>query len=265
MSASSNGHGPWLQLGSLKRFEWNSLDVQVERLPPALQELRIVHLTDLHVGRRWFKAYDQLIERLDASPPDLILFTGDFVDHVYDHRPALPILEKLLTRLRARLGVYAVTGNHDGDLLGPRLPRWGVSLLNGRYERLESEQGSMELIGLAGVKRRMFDPHLMAGLPPRQPGVPRIVLGHFPDQVRLIEPLGADVMLAGHTHGGQICLPNQRALISHDSLPKHMARGCHRVGQTLLVVNRGFGMTRWPVRLFCPAEVIELNLTAAGI
>jgi predicted MPP superfamily phosphohydrolase len=123
----------------------------------------------------------------------------------------------------------------------------------------------MELIGLAGVKRRMFDPHFMAGLPPRQPGVPRIVLGHFPDQVRLIEPLGADVMLAGHTHGGQICLPNQRALISHDSLPKHMARGCHRVGQTLLVVNRGFGMTRWPVRLFCPAEVIELNLTAAGI
>jgi uncharacterized protein len=265
MSATSNGHGPWLQLGTLNGFEWNRLDLRVDGLPQALQNLRIIHLTDLHIGRRWFKAYDRLIERLSGDPPDLILFTGDFVDHVFDHRPALPIVERLLTQLKARLGVYAVTGNHDGDLLGPQLPRWGVGVLNGRYERLESHEASIELIGLAGVRRRMFDPSFVAGLPQRQLGVPRVVLCHFPDQVSLIHPLHADVMLSGHTHGGQVCLPNRRALISHDSLPKKMARGTHRVGETLLVVNRGFGMTRWPVRVFCPAEVIELRLTGAEI
>jgi predicted MPP superfamily phosphohydrolase len=264
MSHTSNGRGPWLQIGSLHGFEWNRLDVTVEQLPARLQNLRIVHLTDLHVGRRWFAAYDHLIARLSADIPDLILFTGDFVDHVLDHRPALPILERLLTQLRSRLGIYAVTGNHDGDLLGPRLPRWGVHLLNGRYERLESEHASIELIGLPGVRRRNFDPEFVAGVPARQQAVPRIVLAHFPDQVALIGPLAPDVMLSGHTHGGQICLPNRRALITHDTLPKHMAHGCHRFGRTLLVVNRGFGMTRWPIRIFCPAEVIELRLAAAS-
>jgi predicted MPP superfamily phosphohydrolase len=260
MSQSPNGRGPWLQIGSLSGFEWNRLDLPVHHLPPALQNLRIIHLTDLHLTGRWDRAYDQLIARVNDDPPSLILFTGDFVDHVLDHRPALPVLERLVSQLKARLGRYAVTGNHDGDLLGPRLPSWGVNLMNSRYARLESEEASIELIGLPGIRRRHFDPEFIASIPAHQPGVARIVLGHFPDQVALIQPLKADVMLSGHTHGGQICLPNRRALISHDTLPKSMARGTHRVGETLLVVNRGFGMTRWPIRLFCPAEVIELRL-----
>jgi predicted MPP superfamily phosphohydrolase len=264
MSHSSNGRGPWLQLGTLNGFEWNRIDIPIQGLPQALHNLRVLHVTDLHINRRWFSAYDLLIERVKADPPQLILFTGDFVDHVLDHRPALPILERLLTQLSARLGIYAVTGNHDGDLLGPRLPQWGVQLLNGRYHRLESGDASLELIGLPGVRRRHFDPQVIDTIPARPVGVPRIVLAHFPDQVSLIQPLRANVMLSGHTHGGQICLPNRRALISHDALPKKMASGAHQVQQTLLVVNRGFGMTRWPIRIFCPAEVIELRLVAGA-
>jgi predicted MPP superfamily phosphohydrolase len=262
MSVSSNGRGPWLQIGTLDGFEWNQLDIPIEQLPSSLQNLRLLHITDLHIKHRWFNAYDTLIQRIRREPPDLILFTGDFVDHVLDHRPALPILERLLTQLSARLGIYAVTGNHDGDLLGPRLPGWGVHLINARYHRIESEQASIELVGLPGIRRRHFDPDYIESIPLRRPGVPRIVLAHFPDQIGLIAPLRADVMLSGHTHGGQICLPNRRALITHDTLPKAMARGTHQVEQTLLVVNRGFGMTRWPIRIFCPAEVIELRLVA---
>jgi hypothetical protein len=201
-----------------------------------------------------------LIAALKAHPPDLILFTGDFVDHVLDHRPALPTVERLVTQLTSRLGIFAIVGNHDGDLLSPRLPQWGVQVIDGLLARLESDDAAIELIGLPGVRRRSFDPDFVASIPRKRAGVPRIVLAHFPDQVGLIHSLRADAMLSGHTHGGQICLPRGKALITHDSLPKKMAKGVHRVGETMLVVNRGFGMTRWSLRLFCPAEVIELRL-----
>jgi predicted MPP superfamily phosphohydrolase len=88
-------------------------------------------------------------------------------------------------------------------------------------------------------------------------------LGHYPDQVRFVSHVAApDLMLVGHTHGGQICLPGGRALLTHDYLPKRMARGVHHFGQTLLIVNRGFGWTRLRLRVFCPAEVVELRLVA---
>jgi predicted MPP superfamily phosphohydrolase len=118
------------------------------------------------------------------------------------------------------------------------------------------------LIGLPGVKKWDFDPIRLAHLPPKQERVPRIILSHYPDRVEGLAPLQADAVLAGHTHGGQICLPGGRATLSHDTLPKYMARGVHRFGNTTLIVNRGFGATHWPIRIFCPAEVIEIVLSA---
>jgi predicted MPP superfamily phosphohydrolase len=252
--------GPWLQVGSVQGFEWNQHSLEVENLPPTLEGLRIVHLSDAHLRPRWCNAYDDLIRQLQDDPPDLILCSGDFVDYHFDQRSTFPILERLVTQLPARLGFYAITGNHDGDLLGPRLLGIGIHLINRRYVKLQSHDAAIELIGLPGVKRYSFDPHFIAKIPQRQAGVPRIVIGHFPDQIRLISLLRADALLTGHTHGGQICLPGGRAILRHDSLPRRMASGAHRVGDTTLFVNRGFGFTRWPIRIFCPAEIIELRL-----
>jgi hypothetical protein len=257
---SAPRRGPWLQVGSVQGFEWNLHTLKIEDLPPALEGLRIVHLSDPHLRPRWHGAYDDLIRRVRSDPPDLILSSGDFIDYQFNQRPTWPILERLITNLPSRLGFFAITGNHDGDLGGPRLLRLGINLINRRYARLQSHDAALELIGLAGVKRYSFDPHFVAKIPPRQAGVPRIVIGHFPDQIRLITSLRADALLTGHTHGGQICLPGGRALMSHDSLPNRMASGAHRLGETTLFVNRGFGFTRWPIRIFCPAEIIEIRL-----
>jgi len=247
----------------LQAFEWTRIDLPIAQLPPVLHGLRILHLTDTHIDRRWDPAYDQLIGRLRDDPPDLILFTGDFVDDRVDHRRALPMVERFVTSLSARIGIYAVLGNHDGDLLGPRLPGWGVHLIDNRYVRLESSEAALELVGISGVKRRSVDVPLLQNLPARQVGIPRIVLGHYPDQVQFVSTsVQADLMLVGHTHGGQICLPGGRALLTHDYLPKRMARGTHQFGPTLLVVNRGFGWTRLRVRVFCPAQVVELRLVS---
>lgn len=254
----------WLQFAPLKSFEWTRIVLPIERLPAVLQGLRIVHLSDIHLSTRWPPACDLLITRLHEDPPDLIAITGDLVHPLFDHRPALANLQRLLGQLKSRLGVYAITGNHDGDLLGPKLPALGVHLLNRRYLKLQSDQASLELIGLPGVSRRSFDPQFIESMPQRQTGVPRIVLGHFPDQIRHIQPLQADAMLTGHTHGGQICLPGRKALITHDALPRRMAHGVHRRGQTMLIVSRGLGFAGLPLRVFCPAEVIELRLGDAN-
>ncbi len=257
--------GPWVQLFDTVDFEWNRLTETIDDLPPALDGLRVLHLSDLHLRPRWMRAYDQLIDGLRADPPDLILVTGDFVEHRMDFRRTLPTLERFVTQLPSRLGVYAILGNHDGDLLGPRLLELGVTIVAGRTARLESPFGSLELIGVPSVSR--LDPveSFVASLPPRKASVPRIVLSHYPDTCRALRPLGADLILSGHTHGGQVCLPGGFPLITHDSLPRRMSNGVHELeGGALLVIHRGFGFASMPMRVCCPAEVIELRLAAPG-
>jgi len=101
-------------------------------------------------------------------------------------------------------------------------------------------------------------------IPPRADGALRIALNHFPDTIHslLPPPIAPDVILSGHTHGGQICLPGGVPIIKHTWLPRRLVSGIHRFGDTWLVIGRGFGFAKWQVRTFCPAEVIELRLTS---
>lgn len=252
--------GPWLHLFDFAGFEWNTVELAIPDLPAALDGVRMVHLTDLHLRTRWPKQLDEVIERVNADPPELVLITGDFVDDKRDHGPALPLVRQLVSRLRPKHGIYAVLGNHDGDLLAPRLHALGVRVLLLQRAEVMVNGSPLELIGLAGAERGDLEESFIARMPPRRPGVPRVVLCHYPDLIRLAAPLHADLYLAGHTHGGQMCLPNGRALMTHDSLPRHMCKGAHDFEGTCLIVSRGFGYTTIPIRLFCPAEVVEIVL-----
>ena len=247
-------------MGSVSGFEQKRIDFRFESVAPSLRGLRVVHLTDFHLRTRWDHAYDELIEWLRRDPPDMVLYTGDFVDDKWDHRPALPTLQRLVTQLASRHGLYAILGNHDGDLLAPRVIGWNVKLIAGRRELVQTSHGPVELIGLPSVARSDLHDSFIESLPPRRPDLLRIVLAHFPDQIRRIRLLAADLVLAGHTHGGQICTPWGWPPITHDSLPRRYARGVHRVDGSWLVVNRGFGFATFAVRAFCPAEVIEIHV-----
>lgn len=258
----ASGRGTWLQLGSIAEFEWNRGTLAIPKLAPALVGLRIVQLSDLHFRPLWFQAYDPLIRRLAAHPPDLVLITGDFVEARADHRPALPFLARFLKSLSTRLGVFGILGNHDGDLLGSRLGEMGVTLINGRTARLEARDAVVELVGLPGVHRRDLTPQHLAGIAPKQSGELRIILSHYPDSIRKLVPLQGDIVLAGHTHGGQVCLPGGFAPLTHDALPRRLAGGIHKYGDAWLVISRGMGFATWRIRAFCPAEVVELTLDA---
>jgi predicted MPP superfamily phosphohydrolase len=256
--------GRWLQVISPGGFEWTRATLTMPDLPPSLDGLSIVHLTDLHLRSTWFKAYDELLDQLRRESPDLVLITGDFVEHRLLRRKAVLNAERFCRGLTARLGVFAVVGNHDGDFLAPRISGWGVTLVENSLAVLSATDGAtIELIGLPGVFRLDFDALAIDAIPVKPANALRIVLSHFPDHIRYISALSADLVFAGHTHGGQICLPGRMPIITHDSLPRIYCSGVHRWEQSWLVVARGLGFATIPVRAFCPTEVMEVVLRRA--
>ena len=252
--------GPWLQFNDAAGFEWNQYLLAIPQLPATLEGFRIVQLSDLHCRARWQRAYDQLIARLTADPPDLLLFTGDLIEDPTHPHLALPTATRLVSQLRARLGVFGIFGNHDRTLDPAALAGTPLQWIDGRRV-LVNPAAPVELIALPGPLRESLPPGFASTQPPKTPGVPRIVLSHFPDHIKRLAALHADVFLAGHTHGGQMCLPNGIPLLRHDSLPRRLTTGLHRLADTWLVVNRGLGFSSFACRTFCPAEVIEIRLT----
>jgi predicted MPP superfamily phosphohydrolase len=295
-------------------LEWNRVDLEVPGLPDGLAGLRILHLTDLHFRPHWSRGYDRIIERVNADPPDLLVMTGDFVDQKHAQAdPAIRFVRRFFEPMRAKLGAFAIFGNHDYRLLNrwgkhlagkgviadepwarpkqvrrpieeggsqrlhmkaddhvvrtplPPLIRgqrmFGMRMLENERVVVEHNGAAVELVGFRGTERPHFDMEFLAEVPAKQKDAVRIVLSHHPDNVRLLKRLRADVVLSGHTHGGQICLPGRRALITHDTLPKKCCAGVHRWEDSWLVISRGLGFSTIPMRVFCPPEILDVRLT----
>ncbi len=257
---------PWIEIGKIRHLRRPRYELPIRDLPEALHGLRIVHLSDIHVDRTWMPGWDELHRWLAENPPDLICITGDWVDKKHDHRPALPLLDRFLNALTARLGVWGILGNHDTDLL-PLRAADGASrstpvhtLFNERVT-LAHGDATLEIIGLHGVHPQDTSQEVLTKLiEPRRANVVRIMLSHFPAHVLKVADAGVDLVLAGHTHGGQVCLPGGIPLMTHDRLPSRFARGAHRIGGSWLVTSRGCGFSKYPIRVFCPAEAIEIVL-----
>jgi predicted MPP superfamily phosphohydrolase len=256
----------WLEFFPPRNIEWGNVQLSIPSLPAALEGLRIVHLSDLHLRTRWPAAYDGMLARIRQNPPDLLLFTGDFVDDKNNHRPAMPLVRKMVDGWAAGVGRFAIHGNHDSYAIGAELAPTGVQFMDGRRAIAQTPRGGrVELIGLPGRRRHELSRAFLARMPAKEPGTLRIVLSHFPDHLRRTGALDADLFLAGHTHGGQVCLPTGRPILTHDTLPAPWATGIHRVGQTWLVVSRGLGTTGLPVRAFCAPQVVEMTLARVGL
>ena len=260
-----NKPGPWFQFRAPYGFEWNRVQLPVPNLPRALEGLRIVHVTDFHFHRFWKSPYDELLRRIAADEPDLLLSGGDYVEDKRDYRPALPMVMRLVKGFRARLGVFGILGNHDRHWMEPPLKKQKqMELIDGARREIPvgTDGTTIEVIGLPGVDRKELSDEFIHSIPRRREGTLRIVLSHFPDQLPRVQyALQPDLYFAGHTHGGQVCLPGGYPVVRHDSSPRRLCSGIHWVDHTWMVVNRGFGFSGMPVRIFCPAEVLDLRLT----
>ncbi len=249
------------------------LEVPVRRLPAALDGLRIAHLTDLHVSanRLQHGVVRRALELANGSHPDMIVLTGDLVHRDPHARRAV----ELLRGLQAPLGVWAVMGNHDYNWTWRhRVPdriehvysdeEWasllreaGITMLANESVAVERDGARLWLAGCGDPYCGRDDlPRTLGGVPDTEPCV---LLCHSPDIVD--DPLAprADLILCGHTHGGQVRIPLIGPIYAPCRRARERCRGLTRVAGTLMYANRGVGASNM-LRFHCPPEVALITL-----
>jgi len=216
--------------------------------------LRILHLSDLHLdmAEDTCEALIASLQRIpDSERPDLAVLTGDFRARTYGPMDrVVAAMQRLRPRLPERC--FAVLGNHDCLAMVPAFEALGIRfLLN---EHVELEAG----LFLAGVD----DPHFyrLDNLHRAMEAIPAdactLLLSHSPEIYRQAAHAGVDLMLCGHTHGGQVCLPWGAALTYDCSCPRRYCRGSWRHGGMRGYTSRGTGTSILDIRFFCPPEIV---------
>ncbi|MCB9832896.1 MAG: metallophosphoesterase [Planctomycetes bacterium] len=249
----------WAALGEPDRLQTRAETVRVERFATG-RPIRIVHVSDLQtVGH--CEREDEALRRIAAWKPDLIVFSGDYLAGPFeDPEPAMAAARRFLAGLHARLGVVVVDGHAEPRRLRERLFE-GLDLIYLKDEGASFDLGDGRRLRVFGAT--VHDPDLDGLRPPADPGELSIVVSHMPDLSPELDGRGVDLHVAGHTHGGQICVPGFGAILTLSALPRRYARGLHRFGDHRLNVCAGLGMEgdHAPrIRLFCPPEICFIEV-----
>lgn len=257
--ASSGVIGAYGLRSGLGDIETLEVPVRLSRLPQQLSGFRIAQLTDVHIGdilgQRFLRG---VVEQTNRTKPDLIAITGDLVDgSVAELGPAVAELAKL----KARHGVYFVTGNHEyysgaADWIA-FLRSLGIVVLENQRVSIGDGSASFDLIGVPDHHARPVAPNMQAAALHRDPERELVVLAHQPVQVKDAIAINAGLQLSGHTHGGQMVPFNLLTALAQP----HIAGLDHAGGNTQIYTSRGTGFWGPPMRVLAPAEITSLVLT----
>jgi hypothetical protein len=251
--------------GILVRRRWFRVverEVTIPGLDAKLDGLRIAQLSDLHVGtltpKSWAMAW---VRAANRRAPDLAVVTGDMVTSGTDYHEDIA---EALGALRAELGVFVSMGNHDyfgeGEPLVSMLKGRGVHVLRNDGQVVERGGGTLWLAAIDDTWTRRDDLELaMRGRPE---GATTVLLAHDPERFDKAAEAGADLVLSGHTHGGQIAIPFLSRRLSLARLAHRYVVGFYRRGRSTLFVHPGLGTTGPPIRIGVVPEVTILVLRA---
>jgi len=233
--------------------------VSLADLPSALDGLRIIHLTDLH-ARRWDRVLAGAQQVIMGLEYDLLAVTGDI-----GHRPdrwqdTAGLVRRFFAPLHSRHGNFAVLGNHDSPSLASA-EDLNLTFLRDQGVGVHHNGGDL---WLAGVEQTEESPgSVSAALAGRVEGTAAVLLAHYPSTVYEAARDHVELVLAGHTHGGQIRFPLLGCVWANDRIPRSMAQGLHGVDGTRLHVSAGIGLSGFlPARFRCPPELALLTLRA---
>lgn len=256
---------------------------RLDILPTGTEPLTVLHLSDLHLvnGDRRTRRF------LESLPPaDITVVTGD----VLGEPEAVEFSAEALRPVRGRRTSWFVLGSND--IFAPRLNNYLRYFVANRKRRrrvgphgrapelvrLLEEDGWIhlknrkEVASVDGLRMEVLglhDPHIhradMTAAPRTHPDAFGLAVVHSPDPAPELTALGWDLVVSGHTHGGQVCLPVRRALVTNCSIPNRLASGLARLGPGYLHVSAGLGTSKFaPFRLFCRPEATYLELRPAG-
>lgn len=248
---------------ALYEAQWVELlerDAGVHNLPPELDGLRILHVSDFHLGTISLngRALGKAVDWAAGRELDLVAVTGDLVSR----RRGVRTLVSELGRLRPRHGTYAVLGNHD--VASTRDPFSRPADLSGlesavllEHESVVLDVGGSKVQVAGGDPRRHREPHGLLADPEADL---RLLLVHFPDPAQTLAPGRFQVILAGHLHGGQICVPTPGGKVRLEHLRARYWEGLFELPQGTLHVSRGLGTSFVPFRFLARPEATILTL-----
>ena len=252
-----------------------------ENLPDFLVGRTILLVSDLHTSG--FKKKERQLQQLLAEGADLFICAGDscyelnlafWLSTEQQHAQrglrkwymlpvktpqALDVWRHLLASLNCKLGAYVVQGNHDPDAFMEALAQSGdVAVLSNECRQVEAGPGEFfNVCGIRCARRSVMD--VARTMQQARAELFTITVSHYPDMAGALAATGADLVLAGHTHGGQVCLPTGRALLTHSRTGQRFVAGLEHQNRTTVYTGRGLGAQLFGVRLFCPPEITRIT------
>lgn len=226
--------------------------VALRRLPPAFESYTVLHLSDLHLDMN-ARLVDALLERIRGLDYDVCVMTGDFRYRTFGpFAPAMAALGRLVPHLRGP--AYAVLGNHDSIRMVPHIEDLGVRVLLNESVAVTRGEDTLFLAGIDDAHYfRTHSLHKAAHDIPREACA--VLLSHTPEPYRHAAHADFSLMLSGHTHGGQICLPGGIPVLTDCDAPRAFARGAWRYHELVGYTSVGCGSSIVDVRLNCLPEV----------
>jgi predicted MPP superfamily phosphohydrolase len=259
----------WAFLIEPRRLVTHHETIQIDNWPRSLDGLRIAVLSDLHVDN-WSvtdKKLRTIVERTNQLQPDLIVILGDYMSSNgwVTRRVEPEVFGAVLKDLHAPLGVYSVLGNHDWWNNGMRVRRGleqnGIKVLEDETAQIDVRGTSLWLVGFADLWTR---PQRIAGTVAKVPeGQPLIGLTHNPDIFPNV-PSRVQLLLAGHTHGGQVRFPIIGPVVSSSDYGDRWVQGHVFADNHHLFVTTGIGTSIMPVRFGLPPEIVLLTLKSGS-
>ena len=262
--------GTILKLTGLdQRGQRNALDIRLTRLdlafpdlPTAFDGFKILQLTDLHVDALPGAMAAARVHAA-AVEVDLCVLTGDYRYRVQGpHEQILPGMRDLVGAVRAHHGICAILGNHDCADMVPAFEALGITMLINESLSLERGGEAIHLTGTDDV-HYFYSGAARAALDAAPTGF-KIALIHSPELADVAARNGCQLYLTGHTHGGQICLPGGRPILTHLSCFRRYARGLWRHGGMQGYTSTGVGVSALPVRFNNRGEVVLITLKRAA-
>jgi uncharacterized protein len=265
---------PWIvetalkAVGLYKRARRNADRVEVRRnmvastrLPAGFDGFTILQLSDLHADVS-AAAMRHLMEIVRHIACDICVLTGDYRGKTFGPFDAsLATMRDICARLK--LPLYGILGNHDSIRMTPALEAMGIRMLFNESEAIMRDGAAIYLAGIDDAHFYRTD-----DIPKAAAKIPReafsVLLAHTPESYREAAQAGFDLMLSGHTHGGQLCLPGGIAIKLEARLPRRMGAGAWRFDALAGYTSVGAGTSLSPVRLNCPAEITVHTLTRPG-
>jgi predicted MPP superfamily phosphohydrolase len=242
----------WRGCRNAERIVIRTNDVESARLPPRFDGFTILHISDTHADIS-AGAMRRLLELVDGLPYDLCVWTGDFRGATFGpYDAALKGTADIVGHLRQP--IYGVLGNHDTIRMLPGLEAMGIRMLQNECETIRRGDEAIHLAGIDDAHYFRVD-NIEKAASSIPHGAFAILLSHTPEIYRQAAHAGFELLLSGHTHGGQICLPGSIPLMLEAVLPRRMGAGAWRHGGMAGYTSVGAGSSVVPVRFNCPPEI----------